>query len=151
LLRISVFEFRIYFQFMNKLKIYTDGGARGNPGPAGLGAVIYDSAGKVIKKIGEYLGEKTNNEAEYEAVLRALTEAKALGAKEVEVVLDSELVARQLNNIYRAKNHRMLELLLKVRALEAGFKKTTYRHVPREENAVADSLVNEAIDKKGAV
>ena len=116
---------------MNKLKIYTDGGARGNPGPAGLGAVIY--------------------EAEYEAVLRALTEAKALGAKEVEVVLDSELVARQLNNIYRAKNHRMLELLLKVRALEAGFKKTTYRHVPREENAVADSLVNEAIDKKGAV
>src|SRR3989344_8364764 len=134
-----------------KLRIFTDGGARGNPGPAALGVVVYDKHGKIIKKVGEYLGEKTSNEAEYEAVLRAFTEAKELGAEEVEVVLDSELVARQLNNIYRAKNRRMLELLLKVRALEAGFKKTTYRHVPREENAVADSLVNEAIDKKGAV
>ena len=132
-----------------KLKIFTDGGARGNPGPAALGAVICDDSGKVVKKIGEYLGEKTNNEAEYEAVLRALIEAKELGAEEVELVLDSELVARQLNNIYRAKNHRMLELLLKVRNLEGGFKKVSYRNVPRAENEVADGLVNEAIDKHG--
>ena len=131
----------------SKLTIFTDGGARGNPGPAALGVVIYDEKGKIIKKIGRYLGEKTNNEAEYEAVIEALKLAADLGAKLVVVNLDSELVGRQLNSIYKIKNSRMQELAVKVRNLEAAFKKVVYKTIPREKNVLADSLVNEAIDK----
>jgi ribonuclease HI len=131
----------------SKLIIFTDGGARGNPGPAALGVVIYDSAGKIIKKFGKFLGERTNNEAEYEAVISGLESAKNLGAAQIEFNLDSNLLVRQLNNIYRVKNHRMQELVLRVRNLEAGFKKIKYRHVPREKNQLADELVNKAIDK----
>ena len=131
----------------SKLTIFTDGGARWNPGPAALGVVIYDEKGKIIKKIGRYLGEKTNNEAEYEAVIEALKLAADLGAKLVVVNLDSELVGRQLNSIYKIKNSRMQELAVKVRNLEAAFKKVVYKTIPREKNVLADSLVNEAIDK----
>lgn len=130
-----------------KLIIYTDGGARGNPGPAALGVVIYDVHGKTVKKYGKYLGERTNNEAEYEAVIEALLAALDLGAMELEFNLDSELVVRQFNNVYRVKNHRMQELMLKVRNLETKFHKVSFRHVPREKNRLADQMVNEAIDK----
>lgn len=131
----------------NKLIIYTDGGARGNPGPAALGVAIYDAAGKLIKKFGKYLSEKTNNEAEYEAIVAALEEALKLEAEEVEMRMDSELAMRQLNSIYKVKNHRMQALVLKVRNLETKFKKVTFSHIPRERNKLADEMVNDAIDK----
>lgn len=129
-----------------RIIIYTDGGARGNPGPAGLGVAVYDEAGRLIKKHKQFLGEKTNNEAEYEAVIAALKLAAELGADELEIRMDSELVARQLSGIYRAKNHRMQALVLQVRNLETKFKKVSFRHIPREQNVIADKLVNEAID-----
>lgn len=131
----------------SKFVVYTDGGARGNPGPAALGVVIFDTRGKVAKKFGNYLGEKTNNEAEYEAVIAALESAAELGAKELEFKMDSELLVRQLNNVYKVKNHRMQALVLRVRKLEAKFKKVSYSHVPREKNQLADELVNQAIDR----
>ena len=127
--------------------IYTDGGARGNPGPAAYGVVVYSQDGKIIKRIGKFLGERTNNEAEYEGVIAALEEAAELGAPYVDFHLDSELVVRQLNNIYRAKNQRMQGLLLRVRNLEPKFKKVTYTHIPREKNQLAGKTVNEAIDR----
>ena len=127
--------------------IYTDGGARGNPGPAAYGIVIYDQGGKIIKRIGKFLGERTNNEAEYEGVIAALEEAAKLAGHYVDLRLDSELVVRQLNNIYRAKNQRMQGFILRVRNLETKLKKVTYTHVPREKNQFADKLVNETIDK----
>jgi|SRR3989338_392290 len=130
-----------------KLLIYTDGGARGNPGPAGLGVAIHNEHGKLIKKFGRYLGEKTNNEAEYEAIIAALEEALKLGADEVEMRMDSELAMRQLNSIYKVKNHRMQALVLKVRNLETKFKKVSFKHIPRGQNKLADEMVNEAIDK----
>lgn len=141
-----------------KLVIYTDGGARGNPGPAGIGVVIYfptlparpaggEGEGKGgVKKFSKFLGPRTNNEAEYEAVIAALEEAVDLGADEIELRLDSELVARQLKNIYKTKNHRMQALVLRVRNLETRFKNVSYQNIPREKNELADKLVNEAID-----
>ncbi|MDZ4244185.1 MAG: ribonuclease HI family protein [Candidatus Doudnabacteria bacterium] len=132
-----------------KIIIYTDGGARGNPGPAAYGIAVYNSEGKIIKRIGKFLGERTNNEAEYEGVIAALEEAAKLAARYADFYLDSELVVRQLNNIYRVKNQRMQGFILRVRNLETKFKKITYTHVPREKNKLADKLVNEAIDKAG--
>src|SRR3989344_4814106 len=128
-----------------KYVIFTDGGARGNPGPAGVGVAIFDEKGKILKKIAQYLGERTNNEAEYEAVLLALEQASKLGAGEVVINLDSELVARQLNNVYRVKNNRMRALVIKVHNIETKFKKVSYKHIPREKNELADQLVNEVI------
>lgn len=132
----------------NKLIIYTDGGARGNPGPAAYGVVIQDEEGNILKKFGKYLGTKTNNEAEYEAIIAALEEALKLGAEHVEMRMDSELATRQLNSIYKIKNHRMQELVLKVRNLETKFKKVTFHHIRREQNQLADEMVNKAIDEK---
>lgn len=130
-----------------KLIIYTDGGARGNPGPAALGVVICDISGKVIKKIGKYLGLRTNNEAEYEAVIEALKLAIRLRARQVEINLDSELIVRQLNGIYRVKDRQLQERVLEVRNLETRFKKVSFHHIPREKNQLADQLVNKTLDK----
>ena len=130
-----------------KLIIYTDGGARGNPGPAGIGVAVYDASGKFQKKHHALLGTRTNNEAEYEAVIAALKLASEEGADEVEVRMDSELVARQLGSVYKIRNSRMQELALHVRNLETKFKKVSYKHIPREQNILADKLVNQAIDK----
>lgn len=131
----------------SKLIIYTDGGARGNPGPAAYGVVIYDLGGKIIKKYAKYLGKKTNNEAEYEGVIRGLLFGRELGAEIIEFYLDSELIVRQLNHIYRVRDKRMLEFVLRIRSLETNFKKVSYKHIPREKNHLADALVNAAIDK----
>lgn len=132
---------------IKKLIIYSDGGARGNPGPAALGVVIFDENGKLIKKYGKYLGEKTNNEAEYEAVISALESAAELCAERIEFKMDSQLLARQLNNIYKVKNNRMQGLVIKVHNLETKFKKVTYKYIPREKNQLADNLVNKEIDR----
>ncbi|MFH0780215.1 MAG: ribonuclease HI family protein [Parcubacteria group bacterium] len=131
-----------------KLKIFTDGGARGNPGPAGIGVVIYDTAGKIIFKQGKCIGKATNNAAEYEAVILALAKAKELGATELDMNLDSELVVEQLKGHYKVKNPDLAKLFLKVWNLTQRFKKINYKHVYREQNKLADELVNNALDNK---
>ena len=93
---------------MNKLVIYTDGGARGNPGPAGIGAVIYDADRRLVAEVSEYLGVATNNQAEYQALIAALKKAVSLGAAELECYLDSELVVKQLKREYKVKNKALL-------------------------------------------
>jgi|SRR3989338_691875 len=132
----------------HKLVIYTDGGARGNPGPAGCGAVIFDENGKsILATHKKYLGEQTNNFAEYSAVVLALEEAKKLGAEEIEFYLDSELVVKQMRGEYRIKNPGLGKLFIKIHNLKQRFKKITFRHVRREQNKLADKLVSQAIDE----
>lgn len=130
-----------------KLISYTDGGARGNPGPAGIGAVIYNEDKKILAEISEYLGETTNNQAEYRALIAALEKARDLGADELDCFLDSELVVKQLNREYKVKNKELAPLFLKIYNLSQGFRKITFTHVRREYNAEADRLANEAMDR----
>lgn len=132
---------------MTKLIIFSDGGARGNPGPAGIGAVLYDENKKIIAEISEYLGETTNNQAEYRALLAALKKAASLKAEEVVCYLDSELVVRQLNREYKVKNKDLAPLFLEVYNLSLSFQKITFKHIPREQNSAADKLANEAMDR----
>ncbi len=134
---------------LNKLVIYTDGGARGNPGPAAAAFVIYGDGGKIIEKGGKYLGETTNNQAEYQAVILALQTAKNLGAKEIDFFLDSELVVKQLNREYKVRDQDLAPLFLKIWNLSLGFKKITFTHVIRERNKEADAMVNEILDREG--
>ncbi|MDP3934896.1 MAG: ribonuclease HI family protein [Candidatus Giovannonibacteria bacterium] len=137
-----------------KLIVYTDGGSRGNPGPAALGVVILDEKGRVVKEYGEKLGVKTNNEAEYAAVIFALKKIKALLGKEktkkMEIAfrMDSEFVMKQLNGEYKIEEERMFPLFVAVWNLKFDFGKITFSHVPREKNREADRLVNEALDKE---
>ena len=132
---------------MTKLIIFTDGGSRGNPGPAGLGAIIYDENHKVLAEISEFLGVTTNNQAEYRAILAAIKKAVSLGAKEVEFYLDSELAVKQLNREYKVKNKDLAPLFLAIYNLTLSFKKISFTHVPREGNKEADRLANEAMDR----
>ena len=140
--------------FSQKLIVYTDGGSRGNPGPAALGVVITDEKGRAIKEYGEKLGVKTNNEAEYMAVISALKKLKALFGKEktkkMEIVfrMDSEFVMKQLNGEYKIEEERLFPLFIAVWNLKFDFSKITFSHVPREKNREADRLVNEALDKE---
>lgn len=134
-----------------KLIIHTDGGARRNPGPAGLGVIIQDEDGKTVKRISEYIGEATNNQAEYRAVIRAMEEAESLlksgmTIEELEFYLDSELVVEQLNRRYKVKNKELAPLFVKIYNMTMGFKKVSFNYVPRTQNIEADRLVNEAID-----
>lgn len=133
---------------MSKLIIYTDGGARGNPGPAGIGAVIYNDRREVVAEISEYLGVATNNQAEYRAVIAALEKARQLSADELAFFLDSELVVKQLNREYKVKNRELAPLFLSIHNLSVGFKKIVYSHIPREQNGRADALANKAMDNK---
>jgi ribonuclease HI len=130
-----------------KIIIFSDGGARGNPGPAGIGAVLYDDKKQVLAKISKYIGETTNNQAEYQALISALKKAKELGGQELDVFLDSELVVKQLNREYKVKNKELAPLFLEVYNLSLNFSKITFTHVYRENNIEADRLVNEALDK----
>ncbi len=126
--------------------IYTDGGARNNPGPAGAGAVIYVN-GDCVAEIRAYLGEQTNNWAEYEAVVLALQKAKELGLTEgIEFRLDSKLVVEQVKGNWKVKEPTLKPQVAKIRALLMDFGSVSFTHVPREENKEADRLVNEAID-----
>ena len=133
---------------MDKIIIYTDGGARNNPGPAGAGAVIYEGDRKVAE-LKKFLGSQTNNWAEYEAVALALAEAKKRGyvKREIEVRLDSQLVAEQLSNNYQVKEATLWPQYMKVHnLLVAHFPGAVFTYIPREKNKEADRLVNEAID-----
>ncbi len=133
----------------NKLTIYTDGGARGNPGPAGIGAVILDEQGNAVEEISEYIGEATNNQAEYKALIAGLAKAKELGALELEVFLDSELVVKQLNREYKVKDKNLAPLFVQAYNISLSFKKIVFKHIFREDNELADKLVNQALDKAG--
>ncbi len=129
------------------LTYYPAGGARGKPSPAAIGAVLSDSHGKVVHEISRYIGETTNNQAEYQALLAALTEAKNLHATNVKCFLDSLLVVKQLNQEYKVKDQGLAPLFIKIWNLSQGFKSCTFIHVPRTKNIRADELVNEALDK----
>ena len=129
-----------------RLVTYTDGGARGNPGPAAIGVVIKDNAGKIMAGYGEYLGKQTNNYAEYSALISALKKAKELGATEVECVLDSELVTKQMNRQYKVKEPTLQKLFIQAFNLASTFKNVSYRHVLRERNKEADMWVNRILD-----
>jgi ribonuclease HI len=126
--------------------VHVDGGARGNPGPAAIGVVVSVPGGAVIDEVAETIGVATNNVAEYRALLRGLERATALGAREVELVNDSELVAKQLTGAYKVKHPAMRPLYLDAMTALGGFDRWTIRSVPRAENAHADALVNQALD-----
>jgi ribonuclease HI len=129
-----------------KLVVHVDGGSRGNPGPAAGAAVISTPDGEVVDRTHELIGVATNNVAEYRGLLLGLQRARALGATEVDVVNDSELVAKQLNGVYRVKHADMKPLHAQARAALGEFASWTVRSVPRAQNAEADALVNEALD-----
>jgi ribonuclease HI len=140
---------------MKKITIFTDGGARGNPGPAGVGVVFYNEKGEVFKKYSQYLGDElTNNEAEYSAVIFALKKFKHLFSKKVakvsEITLktDSELVVKQLRGKYKILEPKIQKLFLQVWNLKLDFKKVSFIFIPRSKNKEADLLVNEAIDSE---
>lgn len=128
-----------------KATLHTDGGARGNPGPAGIGYVL-KIEGKSPLEHQEYIGEATNNQAEYRALLAGLIRAQTERVTKIKCFLDSELVVRQLNGQYRVKNPELQELVLQVKKIAGQFQEVSYTHVPRAENAQADQLVNTAID-----
>jgi ribonuclease HI len=129
-----------------KLIMHVDGGARGNPGPAAIGVVIQTADGEVIHEVSETIGVATNNVAEYRALIRALERARELGATELEIIGDSELVARQLQGVYRVKHAAMKPLHAEALAALSGFGRWDIRTVPRAQNARADELVNAALD-----
>jgi len=130
-----------------KIKIYTDGGARGNPGPAGIGVVVYDECDNIIDTKSEYIGEATNNQAEYRAVIVALELISKYEVDEINFFLDSELVVKQLNREYKVKNKGLAPLFVKVYNNILKYKKVTFTHVRREFNKEADKLANIAMDK----
>ena len=129
-----------------RLIIYADGGARGNPGPAGAGVIIRNDDGFVVGRISEYIGKKTNNQAEYQSVIMGLQEAANYGAHEVHVHMDSELVVKQMNGDYKVKNDNIKPLYRIARELADGFKEVRFIYIPREKNIDADKLVNQAIN-----
>jgi ribonuclease HI len=129
-----------------KVVVHVDGGARGNPGPAAAGAVISSPDGELLEEASELLGEVSNNVAEYRGLLLGLTHARALGATEVELVNDSELVAKQVNGDYKVKHPAMRPLYHEAMAALREFDRWSIRSVPRAENAHADALVNAALD-----
>ena len=130
-----------------KLCVHVDGGARGNPGPAAIGVVVSTTDGDVLDEAAERIGVATNNVAEYRALLLGLERARALGATEVEVINDSELVARQIGGEYKVKHAGLKPLFTEAMKELRGFHKWAVRPVRREQNARADELVNEALDE----
>ncbi len=139
---------------MKKIVIYTDGGSRGNPGPAAIGVIFCNELGQEIKKYSEYIGEATNNESEYEALIFALEKFKQLFGKkiakvsEIELRSDSELITKQLNGEYKILEPKIQTLFLRAWNLKLDFKKVKFRFISREKNKEADKLVNDALDSQ---
>jgi ribonuclease HI len=131
-----------------RTRLFTDGAARGNPGPAGAGAVILSPEGHIVAKIGKFLGDSTNNVAEYWGLILGLKRAKAMGIKELEVYSDSELLVKQLAGDYAVKADHLRPLHDEAQALLKGFSFIQVRHIPREENTAADAMSNRAIDER---
>ena len=130
----------------SRIKLYTDGGSRGNPGPSASGYVLLDENDTVIFKSGVYLGITTNNQAEYQSLKFGLEEALKLGAREVDVHMDSMLVINQMKGIFKVKNRDLWPIHEAIKELVKQFKKVTFTHVPRELNRLADAEVNETLD-----
>jgi len=143
-------------QFNNRLFIFCDGGARGNPGPAAIGFVVKDSRGKVLIEKGQYIGRATNNVAEYTAVIEALKwiiknipNFSISQFLNFSFYLDSKLVVNQLNGLFKIKDAKLRNLIIQVRGLENQIRgKIFYHYIPREKNSQADKLVNQALDKE---
>ena len=131
-----------------RTRLFTDGAARGNPGPAGAGAVIVNAAGHVVAKVGKFLGDSTNNVAEYTGLILGLKRAKAMGIKELDVFSDSELIVKQIHGDYAVKADHLKALHEEAQALLKGFPDVHVAHIPREENAAADEMSNRAIDER---
>ena len=137
-----------------KYILYTDGGSRGNPGPAGIGVVIVNEKGDVLKKYGEVIGETTNNEAEYTALIFGLKKLKQIFGKgemkkaQLEVKMDSELIVKQINHEYKIEEPNLQKLFLQVWNLMLDFGSIKFVSIPREQNKEADKMVNEALDKR---
>ncbi|MDP6387969.1 MAG: ribonuclease HI family protein [Candidatus Pacebacteria bacterium] len=136
-----------------KIILFTDGGARGNPGPAGIGIVIADDKGNILKEVSKFLGDTTNNFAEYEAVIEGLRALKRVFGTEklkdfdIEVKLDSELVANQLSGTYQIKEESLFPQFIRIHNMQVkDFPKIKFSHIPREKNKEADRLANEAMD-----
>lgn len=134
---------------VEKFLIYIDGAARGNPGPAGIGVVIFDEKKKKIKDYNKYLGVATNNIAEYKALIYSLEEARTLGMQNLVLHMDSELVAKQLKGEFRVKNNKIKNLFDTAICLINGFQKIEIRHIDRSLNKEADRLANKAINLSG--
>lgn len=132
-----------------KLQIFTDGAARGNPGPAGIGVVIFDEDKAVVEEYKEYIGDTTNNTAEYRALLAGLKAAKKYVPCSISFCLDSELVVHQMKGLWRVKDANLSMLCAKARDLVRDFEKVEFRYVPREQNKHADKLANQALDQAG--
>jgi ribonuclease HI len=132
---------------LTEVKLYTDGGSRGNPGPSALGYVIMDMAERIVVKKGTYLGVTTNNQAEYQALKSGLEEAVRMRAQIVHVYMDSLLVVNQMLGIFKVKNRDLWPIHAAIKDLAEGFKKVTYTHVPRNLNKLADAAVNETLDQ----
>jgi ribonuclease HI len=130
-----------------RVVVNVDGGARGNPGPAAIAAVVATPDGEILEEVGETIGRATNNVAEYRALLLGIERARALGATEVELLGDSELIVKQVRGEYKVKDATLRELHAEVRSALAGFERWSIRHVRREHNAEADRLVNKALDE----
>ncbi|MCD6152929.1 MAG: ribonuclease HI family protein [Syntrophobacterales bacterium] len=130
-----------------RFDLYTDGASRGNPGNGGIGVVLYDEDGNVFATAKEFIGVCTNNEAEYKALILGLNEALKRKCRDLSIFLDSELLVRQINGIYRVKNKNLQDLMKEIRKLLSFLDKYTVRHVGRSRNRVADQLANDAIDE----
>jgi ribonuclease HI len=131
-----------------EIDVFIDGASRGNPGPAGIGIIIKDKSGRVLKEYKEYLGSNyTNNQAEYLALVKALELASKVVKGIIYIFSDSELLVRQMNGVYRVRKHHLQELYRKVRVLEEYFQRVDYTHIRRERNKDADGLANQAIDE----
>jgi len=134
---------------MKKIIIYTDGGSRGNPGHSAIGVVFCNEKEQQVKSYGEYLGDNfTNNEAEYTALIQGIDMALKHSPKELKCFMDSELVVKQINGIYKIKEPRLQILCIKARSLARQAGKGTFEYIPRSQNSPADSLVNNALDNK---
>jgi|APLak6261679142_1056127.scaffolds.fasta_scaffold00098_13 ribonuclease HI len=131
-----------------RLRLYSDGAARGNPGPAGAGAVLVEPSGQVVDKLGKFLGHQTNNYAEYMGLLMGLKRARELGVREVEVFADSELMIRQLGGRYQVKSPSLRPLYEEALKVLNEFERVKLVHVPREMNRAADEMSNRAIEER---
>lgn len=138
------FSAKVIISFMH-IFVYSDGGSRGNPGPAGSGFILKDARGKILRKQAIFLGERTNNQAEYYALLKAL-ESLPEGTREVTCRLDSQLVVRQLQGVYKIKDPVLRDIAAKITQRAQAYH-VTYEHIPRELNAEADAMANEAMDR----
>jgi len=131
---------------LKKAVIYADGASRGNPGPAAIGAIIKDERGRLITSISQRIGRATNNQAEYRAIIAALEEAARLGAKQVEIKTDSELVVKQINGEYRVKKATLKPLYQQVKQRQGSLEGFTITHILRQQNIEADNLANKALN-----